>query len=329
MPKLSHIFTTLVLIICAACENPYHPDSGEEGGTTTGGGKSDKNLTLRVSGVDQSAFNDSGSDDTGSSKGKQYGLSRSGVAANDVCSRISFAVYSNADGSYKKVGEVSQSSDASNFGTAELSVAQGSYLLVVIGHNGTGKATMTNPEKITFPDNKTTDTFFCSQNFTISDDNATSLDLLLKRAVAKVNFTTEDKTPSEVTTMQFYYTGGSSTFDAISGTGCVNSKQTEKRTVETGAYNGSSSYDIFTFPRSNSNAISLQVTALDSKNTTLFKRQFNDIPVAVNNITRCHGKFFGEDAGGGRVAPGVTVDNNWSTEHDYQFGDPSSEFETE
>ena len=332
MPKINNLITALILIVCAACENPYHPDSGGDGGTgtTPGDGKSNKNLTLRVSDFEQTTFNENENDgESGQPTEKRHGLSRSGVSAKEMCSLLSFAVYSNADGSYKKVGEVSQDCGDNSFGTAELSVDKGSYLLVVIGHNGTGKATMTNPEKITFPNNKTTDTFFCSHNFTISDDKAATIDLCLKRAVAKVVFSPEDKTPDKVAKMQFYYTGGSSTFDAISGKGCVNSKQTEERNVEPEAHDGSSSYDIYTFPRDNSNAINLQVTAFESSGTALFKRQFNNIPVTSNFITRCHGKFFGDDASGGRVAPGVSIDGQWSSEHDYQFEDPSSEFETE
>lgn len=322
----------LSIVCCLSCENPYHPD--DEGGSAPASPSKDKhNLTLRISNLDQTAYDETTTDtQTGNAAATShsYGMSRVSRPVGEVCTRISFALYSKSSGSYTKTSETSQESSSSNFGTVQMSVPQGSYLLVVIAHSGNGKATMTNPEKITFYNNKITDTFFCAQDIEVGNDADLSVDLSLKRAVAKVCFSPDDKTPKEITKMQFYYTGGSSTFNAVSGYGCVNSKQTEDRNVEASAYTGSSSYEIFTFPHADNKVLSLQVTALKSDGTSLFQRKFNDIQVAVNHITRCHGNFFGEDAGGGRVAPAVTVDDEWNaSEYDYTFGSPSSEIDPE
>lgn len=358
MPKTLYIVTFLILALCAACDNPYSPDSDDGGtgtttGTTTGTSKKDCNVTLRVANLEQVAYNEASNNEASNNKAsgnKASGNEASGNEAfgneastkdviyrsasestpvGEVCTRLSFAVYDiNDDGSYTKVGEVSQTNSDNAFGTADLSVTAGTHLLVVIAHNGTGKPTMTNPEKITFPSNKTTDTFFCTQQFSVSDGGTTNLNLNLKRAVAKVCFSPDDKTPSKVTKMKFYYTGGSSTFNAVSGYGCVNSKQTEERPVVASAHEGSSTYSIYTFPRSDSNSINLEVTALDN-DTKLYYRKFSDIPITLNYITRCHGNFFGDDPSGGRVAPGITIDTRWSSELDYTFDSPSTNIETE
>ncbi len=60
-----------------------------------------------------------------------------------------------------------------------------------------------------------------------------------------------------------------------------------------------------------------------------YYRKFSNIPITLNYITRCHGNFFGEDPSGGRVAPGITIDTRWSSEHDYTFDSPSTNIETE
>ena len=329
-------FAALLLsaMCCLSCENPYHPDD-ESGSTPSSPSKDTHNLTLHISSLGQIAYDEiaavSSTDKAEKTAASHsYGISRTSRPVGEVCTRISFALYSKGTGTYSKTSEVSQESSDANFGTVQLSVPQGSYLLVVVAHSGNGKATMTNPEKITFYNNKVTDTFFCTQDIEIGSDASLSLDLNLRRAVGKVCFSPDDKTPAEITKMQFYYTGGSSTFNAVSGYGCVNSKQTEDRNVEAEAYEGSSSYEIFTFPHADKKDISLQVTAQKSDGTALFQRKFNNIQVDVNHITRCHGNFFGEDAGGGRVAPAVTIDDKWdSSEYDYPFDSPSSDIDPE
>ena len=192
MPKTLYIVTFLILAFCAACDNPYSPDSDDGGtGTTTGTTKKDCNVTLRVANLEQVDYNEASNNEaSGNEASTKDGIYRSAserTPVGEVCTRLSFAVYDiNDDGSYTKVGEVSQTNSDNAFGTADLSVTTGTHLLVVIAHNGTAKPTMTNPEKITFPSNKTTDTFFCTQQFSVSDGGTTNLNLNLKRAVAKV-----------------------------------------------------------------------------------------------------------------------------------------------
>ena len=54
------------------------------------------------------------------------------------------------------------------------------------------------------------------------EDDAT-YDVTLKRAVGKFRLVVKDETPKTIKQMKIYYTGGSSTFDATTGYGCVNS----------------------------------------------------------------------------------------------------------
>lgn len=63
MPKTLYIVTFLILALCAACDNPYSPDSDDGGtgtttGTTTGTSKKDCNVTLRVANLEQVDYNE-------------------------------------------------------------------------------------------------------------------------------------------------------------------------------------------------------------------------------------------------------------------------------
>ncbi len=102
------------------------------------------------------------------------------------------------------------------------------YRVVIIGHNGTGNCTISSPEKVKFASNKLTDTFYYYGKLILTDGEETEESIELKRAVAqfKVHIT-DTEIPAEAHSIKFYYTGGSSTLDATTGYGCVNSRQTE------------------------------------------------------------------------------------------------------
>ena len=141
------------------------------------------------------------------------------------------------------------------------------WRLVAIAHNGTGTATISSPNKITFPNNKCTDTFYICEDFSVSDNS--EFDLTLKRAVAMFRFVVEDAFPENIHQMKFYYTGGSSTFDATTGYGCVNSKQTEYREINDEMGNNEKQFDLFTFPHAEEDTLKMTITALSSTDVTI------------------------------------------------------------
>ena len=160
---------------------------------------------------------------------------------------------------------------------------------MVIAHNGEGSATISSTEKVTFPNNKVTDTFYYYGDLVVTSE-VQSYDLTLTRAVAMFRLVlTDDEIPSSVAKFKFYYTGGSSTFSPSAGYGCVNSKQTEIRTVADGA----TTFDIYTLPHTEDDILTkLTVTALDANDNTIKERIFENVPVTRNQITRYTGVFF-------------------------------------
>ena len=135
-------------------------------------------------------------------------------------------------------------------------------------------------------------------------------------SVLAVLVLTDDEIPSTVTKFKFYYTGGSSTFSPSAGYGCVNSKQTEIRTVADGV----TTFDIFTLPHTEEAVLTkLTVTALDANDNTVKERIFENVPVTRNQITRYTGSFFGS---GGQTSDGtfrLTADPDWDSVNGYTF----------
>ncbi len=227
------------------------------------------------------------------------------VRIDEACSRLSFAIY---DGS-TKVKSVNQTKGSNDFGTLSLVLPKGNYRLVAIAHNGTGAAAITSPDKITFPNNKCTDTFYICEDFSVSDNS--EFDLTLKRAVAMFRFVIEDAFPENIHQMKFYYTGGSSTFDATTGYGCVNSKQTEYREISDEMGNNEKQFDLFTFPHAEEDTLKMTITALTSSEATVKERTFANIPIKLNSITQYSGTFFETTSTEGDLDLHFKVDTTW------------------
>ena len=123
--------------------------------------------------------------------------------------------------------------------------------------------------------------------------------MTMKRVVAKFRLVVKDPTPEDVKTMKFYYTGGSSTFNALTGYGCVNSKQTEQRSVKESAYTEESYYDIYTFPHDpeESKKLKVDISALSSASSSsaLFSKTISNVAISPNKFICYKGYFFSAD----------------------------------
>ena len=287
MKKLMYIVLALLL---AACEKPvFNETTGKEIPSET-------NVILHFTQYQQEAF------------------TRSATDITNLCSRLNIAIF-DAEGT--KVKTVAQKEGDASYGTVALSLAAGTYRLVVIAHSCDGSATITSTEKVTFPNNKVTDTFYYYGDLVVTAEKQ-SYDLTLTRAVAMFRLVlTDDEIPSTVAKLKFYYLGGSSTFSPKDGYGCVNSKQTELRPVA-----ADSIYEIFTMPHTEDDVITkLTITALDADDNALKERTFQNIPITRNQVTRYTGSFFGS-GGSGSASDGsfsLTADPDWAAINGYKF----------
>lgn len=271
-----------VLILCG-CEKMVIDDDvyskGDDGG----------NVTLHITSTD--------------------GATRSSVLS-DVCGRLNVAVF---DAGGQKIKAIAQTITDAGFGSVSLSLAAGSYTVVAIGHNCIGSATITSADKVTFPNNKVTDTFSYFGRLTVTGDRQ-DVNIKMKRAVAmiRLHLTDEVSEMDDVAQFKFYYLGGSSTFSPSAGYGCVNSKQTEYR-----AFSDDGVYCLYTLPHSANDVLTkMTVTALDASDNALGEIIIEDVPVTVNKITDCTGNVRG---GSGSVTATITVDADWAGVNNYTY----------
>ena len=291
-----YLFIAFTMLV-SACEKPVF-DSEEVSE------KKAANVILHIAQFEQQPFDNSA----------KRAATRAASDITELCSRLNVAIF-DADGT--KVKTVAQKEGDASYGTIALTLAAGTYQLVVIAHNGEGSATITSTEKVTFPNNKVTDTFYYYGDLVVTSE-VQSYDLTLTRAVAMFRLVlTDEEIPSNVAKLKFYYTGGSSTFCPSAGYGCVNSKQTEIRAVTDGV----TTFDIFTLPHTEDDVLTkLTVTALDANDNAVKERIFENVPVTRNQITRYTGSFFGSS--GGQQSDGtfrLTADGDWDSVNGYTF----------
>ena len=282
-----------------ACESGYDPndfaDSSDADDDENVVEEGSVNVTFNIVSVEQVDFENT-----------TYGTRATDLS--DLCTRIDFAAFSESDNKTT----YNQTSDDDDFGTLSVSLAEGTNRIVILAHNGTGSASIYRPDSIRFSNNKVTDTFYYYAEITATEGG--SYNVSLTRGVAMFRLIVTDDTPDDVAQMEFYYTGGSSTFDATQGLGVVQSRQTETRDVESTAYSGESVYEIYTFPHSTDDYLDITVTALDASDGELLEREFDDVPVTINTITQYTGEFFTEISGSSSSTFSITIDSEWDTQ---------------
>jgi hypothetical protein len=276
------IFLSMTMAALASCQQIDFDDIKADDG-------SDANVMLTFSTYGQQEF------------------TRAAAPLTDQCARLSVAVFDEDDA---KVGSTkSQKVGDANFGTVGLSLPDGTYTIVAVAHNGDGNCTITSPTKATFPSNKMTDTFcYCGE---LVVEGSVSESLEMKRVVAMMRLTITDVIPDGVARLKFYYTGGSSTLNPRTGFGCVNSKQTEYRSVIDDNGMPVSVYEIYTAPHEQNDILKLTITSQDVSNGDIdVFEPMENIPVTVNKITTWEGSLFGGgSSSGGNI--GITLDTAW------------------
>lgn len=309
MKTIRLLFLLTSITMFSSCEKFYAES------TNTDGYDENANVTIKVSNFIQSKFEKNET----LTRSEDDSLSEE-PALEDNCTRLSFAIFNIEE----KVKNINQSIGDDNFGTININLPNGTYRVVVIAHSGKGNCTISSPEKIKFYKNKMTDTFLYYGTLEVNEDEENKQEINLSRAVAMIRIHINDDIPANIKQLKFYYTGGSSTLDATSALGCVNSRQTENLNITA----GQKDYEVYTFPREDSKTVKLAITALDEVGTEVASKVIEDIPVNKNHITTYSGNLFGDSGNGGsssydpkETTSGITFkfDPEWEGEEKYNF----------
>ncbi len=295
--KVTYPLLALLILLASSCEKLVLDE------TSTNGSSENANVKIHVTNLNPQTANYNMA--VGSRADRASSLS-------EICNRITFAIFENGD----KLETISQTADNNDFGNVGFNLDEGEYQLVVIAHNGKGNCTLTSPDKVKFANNKTTDTFYYYGTFEV-DEEEKDITIPLERAVAMFHLHINDEIPSEAKTIRFYYTGGSSTLDATTGYGCVNSKQTEELSMSV----NQKDYQVYTFPHEEEKKLKFTITVLDTKGKAIKTQVIDNVEVHRNYITTYKGNLFtGYEPGGGSTG-NITFqfDSKWKGEIEHNF----------
>lgn len=248
--------------------------------------------------------------------GDQEGWHRIDTRANGVESvtRLDLAIF---DASGTKLVKVNQNGVDNDFMHPSVSVPEGELKLVIIAHSGNGAAIISSPTEVSFPNNKVTDTFAACTTLSITEDMpaSSSIDLELNRSVAMIRLImTDTEMPEGFSQLQFYYTGGSSTFNPQTGYGSKNSRQTELRTLaeSTVDADGHHIFEIFTFPHIAEDELKLTITPQKADGQAIgTPKTIESIPINVNVITELQGQIFTGQSS--QTVINITINDDWGS----------------
>lgn len=211
------------------------------------------------------------------SEGKETDEAHANVSihvSNTGCCRMSFAIFDVED----KIVTINQTKDNASFGIVHLNLDDGEYRLVIIAHNGKGNCSISQPESIKFTNNKLTDTFYYYGRLDVRGEKMEK-NIELERAVAAFHVHIhEDMIPDSLKVIKFNYTGGSSTLDATTGYGCVNSRQTESFKIS----NESRDFVIFTFPH-DVGSVNMDISFLNADAEIVKHSYDNTLSMKINH----------------------------------------------
>lgn len=266
-------------VLFAACEKPVIEEELQETDTEKG------NVVIRVTDVEAG---------WGSSS------SRALTNVSDVCTRVAFSVFQEG----KKLKYDYQEIGDENFGSYTVQLNEGKYQLFVVAHSGKKSATIpTDAPKAEFsnyyPDKSTgtgfTDTFYYYGDMMVSSEGAT-VNVSMKRATAMFRLVTTDVKPEKVKKFMFSYEGGAKILDGTTGYGTgKNNGQLVYVTLDDSLTGKPLQLDVYTILYSETGKVTFTIKAFDANEDIIYKKEFTDVEMKRNYITRYTGAFFTKD----------------------------------
>ena len=228
---------------------------------------------------------------------------RAAIAGN--ATHLKVALFLNDTKKY----EFAQTSEDEDFGTISALVVPEDYAMVVIASKA--EMTIESPTNIHPTSERLNDTFYYYGAVTKDDLETGTVAVGLDRAVARFELQTDNR-PSEVASFTLQLTGGSTTFNAVTGLGVGSTTltstfdQTGRPTVHCGMY---------AFLPSADATVTVTATAYDANEEVVKTYTFTDVQMKPAYNTYCSGNFFQIDA-----AWSITInDAAWPASIDVPF----------
>lgn len=204
---------------------------------------------------------------------------------------LDFVVY-NAE-SKALVHHIQQKKNDKDYGTFSDTLSYGSYYIIFLGYESKERtAKVDDITGICFDGDFVPNFFYEKLHIIVDKAETEAKDVLLKRAVACFKLLSSGKNPSNLDSVSFTCHGGSHHFNALTGMG----SKVESRTYTYYAADKASAdtldFNLMTFLTSKEATMNFTVAAKDHEGNVLRTRDFNNVPMKINQRTQYKGRFF-------------------------------------
>lgn len=243
---------------------------------------------------------------------RQTNITRAATAVSDVCSRLNIGVFDMEDTSIKTIA---QKATDTGFGATAITLAEGNYKIVGLGHNKENSVAANSTTDITFSGGPS-DVFLYYGTIEVTEKPKT-YDLTMQRVVGMFRLTlTDESIPEGVAKLEIAIAGGSIHINPSTGSGGTN-KTPQKTTIDIAE--GQKVFEVYTFPQEGGNTVNVTITAKSADGTEIAKKVISDLPIKANEVTACTGKLFDGVSAITSSSLGFSLDPNWGETNSYEF----------
>lgn len=245
-------------------------------------------------------------------------MTRAVVDAKDVLKAVDLALYS-SDNQGNLTLYKSVSLDVTNTQACKLvlqDVAYGKYQILALGNASSygGHATLTNPKDVYFENQMVPITFRAYQTLEVKALTQ-DLTLTLEPMVSSFRIYMKGAVPEGISSLLFEVTNAANHFDATTGLATADQVVPWSNTITIPAdrvgtvnLNGRLNLYLTEADLSTGNStVAIKVSALNSKNESLYSVNLQQVPLKIGSITSYTGNFFQDDEFGFSIQ----VDNTW------------------
>ena len=277
----------VLAIILVACEKPLIQETGE-------GNDPKGNVILQFSTYSSGSF------------------TRAATDITEVVSRLNVGIF-DSDGNSVKT--IAQKNGDTGYGTVAISLTEGDYTVVALGHNKENSVAANSMTDISFSGGPS-DVFLYYGTIGVTDEPQTH-SLSMKRVVGMFKLVlTDDSIPDGVSKLAISIAGGSIHLNPSTGAGGTN-KTPQKTEVDISG--NQKTFEVYTFPQAGGITSNITVTAKSADGTEIAKKVFSDVPIKVNEITSYRGKMFDGVTTVTSSSVGFTADPDWGGTNEYAF----------
>lgn len=211
-----------------------------------------------------------------------------------------------------KASDYDTSADkAKTFPEFQLTLPYGRYKILVLGYNGQQECQLQSPSHISWSDGYVPNTFRYYADLILDGSTQPQQSIRLERCVAAFSIESEDQIPSGVRKIRFSTADGGTILNGTTGLTANATGRSNEIAVPSSMTGTKLKATTYLFLPTNDITTKYKVEVLGDNDAVMYTRNFDNVPMKVNQMTIWKGKLFEEEAPTVSQGFGITWDMEW------------------